>query len=64
MTWVLAGNHSWIRNSADTYVVDVRVTKICSRQYIVTMDHFFQTSASVGRIGQQLTDTEEAGGHE
>jgi hypothetical protein len=27
MTWVLAGNCAWIRNSAETYVVEVRVTK-------------------------------------
>lgn len=48
MTWVLAGNCAWIRNSAETYVVEVRVTKIWSKQYIVTMDHFFHSGQWMG----------------
>lgn len=40
-TWVLPPYVSWTRNSADTYVVVVRVTNACRRQYQKTTNHFF-----------------------
>ena len=46
--WLSMMTCSWFKSSADTYVVDVRVTKICSREYIVTMDHFFQSGECIG----------------
>jgi hypothetical protein len=40
-TWVVPPYVSWTRNSADTYVVVVRVTNACRRQYQKMTNHFF-----------------------